>query len=88
MYLIHFAVLSFFQSNFPHFKVVSSGTLNFFILLFLVISITAVASVVTYSLIEKPSIRLGQKIIARLEAIQENDNKDSRSYKKVPETRT
>jgi peptidoglycan/LPS O-acetylase OafA/YrhL len=70
MYFVHFVVLDFFQSHFLHFKVFSSATANFFLMLFLVASITVLISAVTYFLIEKPAIRLGQKIIARLEAVQ------------------
>jgi peptidoglycan/LPS O-acetylase OafA/YrhL len=77
MYFVHFVVLSFFQSKFPHFKIFSSATANFFFMLFLVISITTLISVMTYFFIEKPAIRLGQKIIAHLEAVQVSKKGDS-----------
>lgn len=79
MYFVHFVVLDFFYTHFRHFKVLPGTTANFLLGLFLVTGVTVVISITTYFLIEKPAMRLGQKMIAYLEAVQAGNHGESYS---------
>jgi peptidoglycan/LPS O-acetylase OafA/YrhL len=79
MYLVHFAVLDFFRTRYPDFKLIASSTANFFLVVLIVIAVTILISIITYRYIEQPAIRLGQKIIARLEAPKLQANESSPS---------
>ncbi|MCX6727020.1 MAG: acyltransferase [Candidatus Shapirobacteria bacterium] len=64
LYITHFAVLKFMDSN--HLvDFVNQNYLNFFIRLLLLLIVSTLVSTLTYYLIELPFINLGQKLINR-----------------------
>ena len=67
IYLLHFAILSFYVYHFPN-GLLLQNLPSILVSLLAVLSTAILFSIITYNLIEKPGIRLGKFLIEKLES--------------------